>query len=206
MKHAAIPGEHAEWAALYMAGALTHEEQACYEEHLAAGCAECRGEVIQFGVVLTGLADAVAPVQPDPRTKDALLRRIAVDTVSPLRRHVAGTPAEEPGRPLPIERAGECLWEATDVEGVRIRVLAVDRSQNQFTALVRMVPGAAYPSHVHDGPEQCYVLEGDLHVGDQVMGPGDYQYAPAGSRHGVQRTAGGCLLLITSSLTDVFGE
>jgi hypothetical protein len=36
------------------------------------------------------------------------------------------------------------------------------------------------------------------------MRPGDYQRAPKGSRHGVQRTEQGCLLLITSSLTDVF--
>ena len=50
------------------------------------------------------------------------------------------------------------------------------------------------------------MLEGDLHIGEDVMHPGDYQFAPAGSRHGVQSTEHGCLLLITSSLNDRFGD
>ena len=72
-----------------------------------------------------------------------------------------------------------------------------------MTALFRMAAGSEYIPHVHAGPEECYVLEGDLHVGDDiVMHAGDYQRAPAGSVHGVQRTEGGCLLLVSSSMHD----
>ena len=71
------------------------------------------------------------------------------------------------------------------------------------TMLIRMAPGTAYPAHRHGGAEECYVLEGDLHVGDDiVMHAGDYQRAEAGSTHPVQSTRGGCLLLLTSSLRD----
>ena len=85
-----------------------------------------------------------------------------------------------------------------------IAVTAVDFTRDLVTMMIRMEPGSSYSPHRHAGPEQCFVLEGDLSVGDDVMRPGDYQYAPAQSRHGVQRTDQGCLLLITSSLSDVF--
>ena len=39
--------------------------------------------------------------------------------------------------------------------------------------------------------------------GTQVMRAGDYEWLPAGSDHGPQTTAEGCLLLIHSSLSDV---
>jgi quercetin dioxygenase-like cupin family protein len=39
-------------------------------------------------------------------------------------------------------------------------------------------------------------------VGDLVLRTGDYQCVPAGSVHGVQSTASGCLLLIVSSMHD----
>jgi anti-sigma factor ChrR (cupin superfamily) len=103
-----------------------------------------------------------------------------------------------------FNKASEASWERTAIEGVAIRTLFVDRENNQFTALVRMQPGSSYPRHVHAGPEQCLVIEGDLRVGEEVLHAGDYQRAPTGSRHGVQSTEHGCLLLITSSLTDQF--
>jgi quercetin dioxygenase-like cupin family protein len=68
--------------------------------------------------------------------------------------------------------------------------------------LVRMAPGSEYPGHRHAGAEECYVLQGDIWVGDVHMRRGDYQRAPAGSRHPVQTTDEGCVLLLVSSLSD----
>jgi quercetin dioxygenase-like cupin family protein len=68
--------------------------------------------------------------------------------------------------------------------------------------LVRMAPGTSFPAHVHNGPEECFVLQGDLTIGPATMATGDYQYAPPGSSHPVQSTRGGCVLLLTSSLSD----
>ena len=65
-----------------------------------------------------------------------------------------------------------------------------------------MAPGTSYPGHRHAGVEECYVLEGDLRVGDLVMRAGDYQRAAIGSVHGVQSTEGGCLLLVLMSDRD----
>ena len=73
----------------------------------------------------------------------------------------------------------------------------------RVTMLVRMEKGTSYPSHRHAGPEECYVLAGDLEVGDQLeMHAGDYQRVERGSVHPPQTTREGCLLLITSSMHD----
>jgi anti-sigma factor ChrR (cupin superfamily) len=68
--------------------------------------------------------------------------------------------------------------------------------------LIRMEPGASYVPHRHGGPEQCYVVEGDLRDGDVVVRAGDFQCAPESTMHGAQTTEKGCLLLIVSSLRD----
>jgi anti-sigma factor ChrR (cupin superfamily) len=67
---------------------------------------------------------------------------------------------------------------------------------------VRMEPGTSYPRHRHKGVEEGYVLEGDLHVGDEAMKAGDCQRAETESIHAVQSTESGCLLRIVSSTVD----
>jgi putative transcriptional regulator len=204
MKHDESFGEPAELAALYLAGALRPDERDRFEDHLREHCATCRAEVEALAPAAVALASGVRPLAPDPRTRQALLARVAAQPPgggSPLRRQL-DVPAGE--AEILIRRADSAVWEPADVPGVFIRTLSVDREKNQFTALVRMGPGRTYPAHRHAGPEECLVLEGDLRVGDEVMRAGDYQRAAVGSRHGVQSTEGGCLLLIVSSLTDVF--
>jgi len=97
--------------------------------------------------------------------------------------------------------------------GDRVRAVLVDLDRAVLGAppgpaqrdamLVRMAPGTSYPRHVHAGPEECFVLEGDLAVGDGLrLVAGDYQRMESGSRHPDQSTEGGCLLLLISSLND----
>jgi anti-sigma factor ChrR (cupin superfamily) len=93
-------------------------------------------------------------------------------------------------------------WEATSIKGIEARQLFIDRKLDRATFLVRMAPGTAYPAHVHGGPEECFVLEGDLKVGEATLRAGDYQRAETGSTHAVQSTERGCVLLLVSSLAD----
>lgn len=202
-------GDPAELTALYAAGALPPEERALLEAHLAAGCDTCQDELRQFDHVVTALVTAVEPVSPDPQTRRSLLQRIQSSSApssstTPLRQSLAKTTEAQGQDQWVVQRAEEAAWEATSIPGIRTRILFVDEPRNYFTALVRMEPGAAYPAHVHGGPEECLVLEGELCVGDTVLRKGDYQRAARGSRHGVQSTTTGCLLLVTSSLNDDF--
>lgn len=103
---------------------------------------------------------------------------------------------------LVIQRQKEGKWEATGVEGVAVKRLYVDAERGYVTMLVRMAAGSSYPSHRHAGYEECYVLEGDLKVGENTLHAGDYQRAQGGSVHSVQSTKNGCLLFIVSSQHD----
>jgi anti-sigma factor ChrR (cupin superfamily) len=134
------------------------------------------------------LAGALPPLPPPPRIRAALLQQIT--TIRP------GDP-EPPARPpLVIHRAFESVWEDTPLPGVRQRVLHRDPQRRQVTLLLRMAAGATIPAHSHDGPEESLILEGDLRVGNQVLGEGDYQFAPAGSFHQPLHSENGCLALL----------
>ena len=211
-------GDPAELAALYAAGAMTDEQAAEFEAHLA-DCERCIAELRRLDPAVLELLQAVEPVIPDARVRDTLLARVSAAPASQAGTHAEGASprgewaalgpqvwkawaADQAGGDLLIRRGGEGAWEPTGIAGIEVRRLFVDEERNQMTALVRMAAGTSYPRHLHNGPEECYVLQGDLHLGDTVLRAGDYQRAAPGSRHGVQSTSAGCLLLIVSSLTD----
>ncbi len=196
-------GDPAELAALYVAGALTDEQVADFESHLRHGCALCAAELRGLEGAAAALLRSVEPIEPEAGVKAALLARLESpqpDGDNPQVWKQWQTDAHQAG--LFVRRAGEGEWEPTGIAGIDIRRLFVDRDRDQITMLVRMAAGTAYPRHVHGGPEECFVLEGDLYVDDDELGAGDYQRAAPGSKHGIQRTERGCTLLIVSSLSD----
>jgi anti-sigma factor ChrR (cupin superfamily) len=196
----------ADLAAQYAAGAMTAEERSAFEALLASGHEQLLAEVRKLDEAVVALGSA-SPVQPSAHVKESLLRQIDVQQREAARQsprqQVWRRWSSDDVQALFTLRAGEGAWENTGVDGVQVRRLFVDKPNNRMTAMFRMAPGTSYPQHVHDGPEECYVLDGDLHVGDDlVMRAGDYQRATPGSHHDVQWTEGGCLLLVTSSLSD----
>lgn len=198
-------------AALFTLGALPVEEAAAFARHLGEGCAFCEAEVACNRELTADLAGMTAAATPPARLKQRLLGKIssnanAATTGSREDPSIQVWKGWRPGKPttagLHILRSTDGVWEETDCPGVRFRQLAVDEQRRYVTMLVRMDPGSAYPPHRHAGGEECYVLEGDLHVAGEVLGAGDYQYAAANSDHGVQSTEKGCLLLVVSSQAD----
>jgi len=97
-------------------------------------------------------------------------------------------------------RAEGASWVAIG-PGLIARVLHVDRAYNRKSLLIRMSPGAIYKAHGHDIEETTFVVEGDLAFGDLKLGAGDYHIAAAESRHPPGRTVGGCVVLVTTSLS-----
>jgi anti-sigma factor ChrR (cupin superfamily) len=104
---------------------------------------------------------------------------------------------------MAVRRADAGDWEATGVVGIAVRRPSVDADRQTASMLVRKEPGSKYPPHIHASAEECFVVEGELHVGDDlVMHAGDFQRAESGTAHPVQYTETGCVLFITSSLHD----
>jgi anti-sigma factor ChrR (cupin superfamily) len=68
--------------------------------------------------------------------------------------------------------------------------------------LGKLEPGVRYPAHTNIGPEDFYILTGDLHVGSQVLGAGDFHHADAGSEHTENYSVSGCTLLAVLTTDD----
>lgn len=214
-----------ELAALYAAGALSGEESAAVDARLASGDEELRAAILAFSGVIEALASAGPIVSPRPESRRALLDRIKAALRDPSSADQSGgsrppTPekrnrrARRAARPagaapdatadktgeLVVLRGADAVWTRL-AEGIETRTLFVDRRARRVTLLGRLAPGAVYPAHFHSDDEECLVLEGDLHVGELALLPGDYQRAPKGSWHGEQRTRAGCVCLIIAPLS-----
>lgn len=177
-----------------------------YARHVEA-CAVCRAEIDGLERAAAELALASPPAEPPGHLRDRLFARIRAErpaggparTLAPTqvwKEWTATAAASE------LNRADDAAFEPTAIAGITVRRLSVDRAADRATMLVRMAPGTSYPPHRHGGPEECFVLSGDLHHDDRVMRAGDYELTTAGTRHDRQWTDDGCLLLIRSSLSD----
>lgn len=209
-------------ASLYVLGALEDDEAREYRLHLP-GCGACRDEVESLALTAARLTFAAPRLTPRPELWSRVLDRIR-STEAPHEESPAVSPPARPivqrqvwkswtsaPSPLPGSGTGSGFldavadagaFEPTDIDGIVVRRLAVDRAKEQVTMLVRMAPGTSYPAHRHGGAEECFVVQGDLHVGDRHMHSGDFQRAERGTVHPIQTTDGGCTLLIVSSTAD----
>ncbi len=97
--------------------------------------------------------------------------------------------------------AGDAEWSGVGVPGIEVQRLAED-PDGAVTLLVRMAAGASDPGHRHGGFEESVVLTGDLTIGEDVYGPGDYFSCAKGSIHAVQTTHAGCRVVVKTYLHD----
>ncbi len=98
----------------------------------------------------------------------------------------------------------EGKWVKHPVEGVYVKLLSADTQRNYGVMLYDVEAGIYFPPHHHSGPEECYVLEGDLQVGERILTAGDFHHADADSDHGMLYTKNGCRLLIIAALSDYY--
>jgi quercetin dioxygenase-like cupin family protein len=78
---------------------------------------------------------------------------------------------------------------------VSVKVLRRDPATGGSTSIVRFEAGARFPAHNHPGGEEVLVLEGQVQIGGDRLGTGDYLYTPPGGKHALF-TEGGCVILV----------
>jgi anti-sigma factor ChrR (cupin superfamily) len=93
-------------------------------------------------------------------------------------------------------------WKQLPIPGAWIKLLSAQPDRGYAVLLGKLDPGVRYPAHVNVGPEDFYILTGDLHVGDRAMGPGDFHHADAGSAHQENYSVEGCTLLAVLTMDD----
>jgi anti-sigma factor ChrR (cupin superfamily) len=115
---------------------------------------------------------------------------IAMDAVTPK------TPADLHAH---VVRHAAMDWQKTRFPGCEVKTLLFDKESGLVTALMKFAPGAVLPDHEHVKIEQTLVLEGKLvdkegpDAGLEV-GPGEFVWRPAGSRHVACCPEGGLML------------
>jgi anti-sigma factor ChrR (cupin superfamily) len=98
-------------------------------------------------------------------------------------------------------RPADMTWQPTRFPGCEAKTLLFDPESGLVTALMRFAPGAVLPDHEHVKIEQTFVLEGRLvdKEGPDAglcVGPGEFVWRPAGSRHVAYAPEGGLMLAI----------
>lgn len=182
-----------EIAALYALGALSKDEARTFEDHLREGCDICATEVQAYGDVVAALSFGVNEESPSPEVKERLQSRL----------NEKGRSDGHDRANLPVSsqflsiRADEGGWQEME-EGIHVKQLFIDKKTGMVTALVKMSPGSHLPKHRHWEIEQIYILEGDCHVRDEALGPGDFHCAAPGSVHESTYTIGGTLFLLVA--------
>jgi len=187
MTHRTATDEIRELASLFAAGALPPAEADEFRQHLES-CLVCAEEARSFEEAISLL-----PLSGCGRPAPAYLREKILARIG----------RQNPPDGIRMVRAGEGEWFPL-VPGVIAKRLYQESPGGNVALLVKMEAGAVYPPHEHADVEHCYVLSGDLHFGDLVLGAGDYQCALASSAHGKSHSESGCTVLIIASQQNKF--
>jgi anti-sigma factor ChrR (cupin superfamily) len=111
----------------------------------------------------------------------------------------AVTPKDKAQSHARVVRPASMDWQTTRFPGCEVKTLLFDPASGLVTVLTRFAPGAVLPDHEHVKIEQTYVIEGRLvdtegpDTGLSV-GPGEFVWRPAGSRHVAMAPEGGLML------------
>jgi anti-sigma factor ChrR (cupin superfamily) len=160
----------------YAIHALPASEVAAVEAHLAS-CSHCRSEL----EALRPVADGLVALPTDLLRPSASLQ----ERVKP-----------------PARQWSEPEWDEV-APGIRCKLLATDIERHRVSMLVQLLPGVAYPAHVHAEVEELHLLDGELWIDDRLLHPGDYNraVAPTGDKSVWSET--GCTCVLITSTRDV---
>ena len=192
-----ITEQQQEQASLYVAGALPADERQTFEAGLR-GDGELRDFVRDLQRTASSLAMSAPAVPLPPGLKDKVLRRI--ESVEKLTVPV-NAPEVFMGHRF-VAGATQSDWKQLPLPGAWIKLLSLERERGYAVLLGKLDPGVRYPAHTNVGPEDFYILTGDLHIGDRKLNAGDFHHADAGSLHGENYSVEGCTLLAVLTLDD----
>jgi anti-sigma factor ChrR (cupin superfamily) len=187
-----------ELAALYALGALPPPERQAFKAELSAAPelqALTRGVQAAIAVVAASTPAVALP----PGLKDKVLRRI--QELKAAQCSAQDSPSSLAGLSF-VPAAGESGWKPLPIPGAFIKLLSLERDRGYAVLLGKLEAGTRYPAHRNAGPEEFYILTGDLVVGDRRLVAGDFHHADAGSRHDVNYSVGGCTLLAVLTTSD----
>jgi anti-sigma factor ChrR (cupin superfamily) len=173
----------------YALATLSPANAAAFEAHLAS-CIDCRRELESLQPAMQALVSWPADViGPSGALQVRLAERTAAETgAAPV---------------LPETRQwSEPAWKPV-APGIECKLLAKDARRKLVSMLVRLEPGARYPSHVHAGVEELHLLDGELWIEERKLYPGDYSRAEPGTGDQLVWSETGCTCVLITSTDDI---
>jgi len=188
-----------ELAPLYALNILSEQEQHWVEQQLAE-CPELSAELANYQSTVGAIPYSTPTVPLAADLKNRLFDRLGLDSPEPL------VPRETviPSSWFAV-RSQNLNWQPYNIPGVSIAILRTDEIQREIVGMLRADPGVYYPCHRHAAIEEIYMLSGDLVVGDQVYGAGDYICSEPSSVHSPY-TNGGCMFFFHTSMDDEYPD
>jgi len=149
-------------------------------------------DAVEFDTLVgLALASASRPDAPSPAVKERLMAAL--------------TPPSVP-RGFTFRLRDDETWLPHPVPGIRMKVLALDRTAGYAVLLLKAAPGTRFPPHHHGGAEECYVLSGSVTTCNRRMTAGDFLHADADTDHGELFTEDGCQVLLVVPADDDIPE
>jgi hypothetical protein len=186
-----------ELAPLYALGMLSQEEQIWVEQQLVE-FPELVAELVAHQSAITSIPYSAPALPVAADLKDRLFDRLGLDP--PHSEIPARTPA-----PYFAVRSEALDWQTHRTPGVAIAIVHRDESTRELVGFLRAEAGVRYPFHHHAKSEELFMLEGDLVIGNEVYGAGDYIRSSPGSSH-APYTNGGCHFFFHTSMDDEYPE
>lgn len=193
-----------EQASLYALGTLPDAERAAFETALRANVELQR--LVQQLQRTTDLLALNSPLEPLPASlRNKVLNRVA-SLAETDKTKTATTPPKPSLPPLLglsfLDAPAEAGWKPLPVPGTYIKLLSLEKERGYAVLMGKLDPGARYPAHTNAGPEDFYILTGDLHIGNRRLGAGDFHHADKGSQHEENYSVEGCTLLAVLTTDD----
>jgi quercetin dioxygenase-like cupin family protein len=130
------------------------------------------------------MAEAVRDAPLDPMTQRFMKSRL-MTRVDDLER----------GAATHTVRPDAGVWEKFSPR-IKMKVLRREADGSSMSYLLKLEPGAFLVPHKHHVDEECVVLEGEVTIGEEQVGPGTYHLAPRGLIHAAIRSEHGAILFI----------
>ncbi len=187
-----------EMASLYALGSLAPDERCAFKTQMD-GNPELLAMVLEIQKIASLLAVATPTVVPRAGLKQSIFQQIEKQES-----------LEKPANPAPLPNLGLSFahaaaksgWKPLPVKGTYIKLLSFEKERGYAVLLGKLDPGARYPEHQNAGPEDFYILNGDLVVGDRKLDAGDFHHADAGSQHPENYSINGCTLIAVLTASD----
>lgn len=176
-------------------GALDPAAAAELKKRLADDPA-AQAELARFTDVAAALALAASPARsPSAAVRSRILERIRT---TPQKNQPIAAPQDRPAPPEGFQFVhDDAGWQASGFPGIQMRLLSVNAKEGYRVLLGKLAPGTRLPHHIHrKGPEELFLISGDLISGGRTLHAGDFMHAEAGTDHDDTWSPSGCVALL----------